>query len=87
MTVSGGKRKLTEEQQKVVDDAVTSVAEAYNDARSRVRAAGVNPDGGGGTPCRLCGCASFVLGGDGLDECNRFSPTRCGHDWGVHDVF
>ncbi|MYS78927.1 DUF6422 family protein [Embleya scabrispora] len=85
--MSSGKRKLTEEQQKVVEDAAASVAKAYDDARARVLDAGVDPDEGGGTPCRRCGCDSFIFGADGLNKCKRTSPARCGHDWMSHDVF
>jgi hypothetical protein len=89
--MSDGRMNLTEEQQKVVEDAAASVAKAYSDARSRVLEAGVELDEDGGTPCRLCGCDSFVFGRGtsdaGISVCRRTSPARCGHNWSKHDVF
>lgn len=89
--MSNGGRKLTQEQQKVVDEAAATVAKAYGDARSRVLEAGVDLNGDGTSKCRLCGCDSFVFGTssseDGLGNCRRTSPAGCGHDWESHDVF
>lgn len=89
--MSNDKRKLTEEQQKVVDDAAASVARAYKEARSRVLEAGVDLDGEGGSQCGQCGCKAYVHGTgaseDGLGPCRRTSPARCGHDWVSHEVF
>ncbi|WP_328929897.1 hypothetical protein OG429_38495 [Streptomyces sp. NBC_00190] len=79
---------VTEEQQKVVDDATASIADAYADARSRVSEAGVDLGGEPeGTPCRKCGCKSFVLGTGGGLICTRTHPAPCGHHFTSHDVF
>lgn len=89
--MSDSRRILTEEQQKVVDDATARVADAYADASSRVSEAGVDLDGEpDGTPCREpeCGCKSFVLGtGTPSLLCRRTHPARCGHHFTRHDVF
>ncbi|GAA1385905.1 hypothetical protein GCM10009639_08980 [Kitasatospora putterlickiae] len=85
-------RKLTDEQRKVVDDATTSVADAFAAAWSRISEAGVDLGGEPeGTPCRLCECESFTLGSGspatGGLLCRRVFPARCGHHFTNHDVF
>jgi hypothetical protein len=82
---------MTEDQQKVVDDAQDSIAKIYIATREKLSTMGVHfeePDEGT-TRCTVCDCESFIH--------RRLPPNRppdmrcarsgCGHFWARHDVF
>lgn len=67
---------LTEEQQKMLDDAALSIVTIKRDTQSKLAASGAAfDDGGFGSKCDICGCTSFM--GDALKCANDSCRHSC----------
>jgi hypothetical protein len=80
-------QSLNDAQKHALDEAEAALTKAYDDARAKLRAAGLGPrdqSEGGSFRCLRCDCEGFQRAPGGGLRCAR---PGCGHSFFRHDVF
>jgi hypothetical protein len=83
------RRKLTEEQRKILDEADAAVTRTYQEIRAKLLAAGWPEPTNGSSQCLVCDCEAFLPPTPGPGHGNPLlcARSRCGHSFIRHDVF